>query len=200
MKFYIYHIAPKGVEDLNEGYIGVSVDPKRRWIQHQAKVRNGSGYNVYDFIRKTGGIDSVEFRVVEEYDTEEAVYDRENELRPEPYMGWNESIGGICASMGAPVEYEGVRYSSVAGMARELGIDPKTAKRMLEGKPVFQTHTEYNVSKKPVTIRDAKTNEEQSFDSLKDAWDWIGKQGNVNGNVAKQTKKGRPAYGYYWTY
>lgn len=197
-KYYVYHIAPTGEENLSKGYIGITVDPDRRWKAHKRKVHNGGTHNVYDFIRQVG-LDNVEFRVVEEYHDIHEAYAREEELRPTVYMGWNESIGGVTANMGVPVEYQGQTYSSVSGMARVIGIDWKTAKRLIDGLPTLTTGYE-SPAAKPVTIKCAKTGEERCFSKMLDAWEWIGKEGGVNGNIAKQTKKGRPAYGYYWEY
>lgn len=40
----------------------------------------------------------------------------------------------------------------------------------------------------------------KEFDDIDEAYEWIGKTGTPSGNIAKQSAKGRPAYGYYWIY
>ena len=199
MTYYVYQIAQTGTTSLDEGYIGVSVDPKRRWKAHQSRLRQGFELTVYQRIREIG-LDNVTFTVIEEYETEKAAYDREAELRPLPDMGWNQSCGGATANYGNVVEFEGEVYPSINSVAKMLGVDRATAQKIVDGKPVFQSGREYSVAKKAVVIKSANTTEEHSFPSLQEAWEFIGKQGHVSGNIAKQSKKGRPAYGYYWTY
>lgn len=205
MKHYVYHICREGREDeLDHGYIGVTVDPQRRWDQHQRCAYNQNlQQKVYHFMRKFK--DTISFRIIFEGSFEEA-YEFEAAQRPEQGMGWNMARGGDNTHnmFGIKCIIDGVEYESINHARRETGLDYQTIKKIQNGEEVFITRLRDRAippsNLKPVTLECAKTGEEHSFRCLSEAWEWMGKQGSVSGNIKKQSAKGRPAYGYYWKY
>jgi predicted GIY-YIG superfamily endonuclease len=81
---YVYWIHIN--ENINEGYIGVSNQPMKRFKAH-AK----SPFTVGNAIRKY----RKQIKIHKIFEgTREECFVREAELRPEPNMGWNQSVGG----------------------------------------------------------------------------------------------------------
>lgn len=149
--------------------------------------------------------DEISFRIIFEGTFEEA-YEYEAQMRPEQGMGWNMARGGDNTHnmFGHKVTIDGVEYESIAHAHRATGLDYATLKKIREGKEVFVTRVrdreKPSSSLKPVILVDQKTGEERSFNCIAAAWEWIGKSGAASGNIAKQSRKGRPAYGYYWKF
>ena len=77
-------------QSMDEGYIGVSIDPTRRLTEH-IKGLKGRTKKVTDEIRKNG--DKILYDIIY-VGTEESCYDLENVLRPTAYIGWNKASGG----------------------------------------------------------------------------------------------------------
>jgi len=89
----------------NDGYIGVSIDPSRRFTEHQSskqryrlheEIKNNESEIIYDIIY---------------IGTEESCYDFEKELRPTIHIGWNLAAGGIGGTSGL---LKGVKKSKPA--------------------------------------------------------------------------------------
>lgn len=199
MKYSVYHIYEEGKSSLDLGYIGCSSNVEERLRKHRKYTLNGSDrQKLYEELRKLP-LSSIKYRILFTGSKEEA-FEYENKLRPSPNMGWNSGKGGI-AWQCQTVEVNGIVYASFTLAKEATGYDYATLKKIQQGIPVFQPQTgSNNVRSKPVTLMDSKTGKEMSFVNLQAAWDWIGKHGAVNGNIAKQKAKGRPAYGYYWNY
>jgi predicted GIY-YIG superfamily endonuclease len=95
MTYYVYHIAKDG-SGLDEGYIGISVDPRERWSRHKSK-NSDSNPVLKRAIKKYNPA----FRIIASFDTLEEALWQEFTLRPFDRMGWNLSKGGgVPPSMG----------------------------------------------------------------------------------------------------
>lgn len=84
---YVYHISYS--EDIDEGYIGISKRPNKRWKQH-ARANSTVGRT----IRKNGWTYEDNLKIIYEGTRKECI-EREVSLRYEMYMGLNEAIGGL---------------------------------------------------------------------------------------------------------
>lgn len=92
-KAYVYWIHEKNQLDYNsEGYIGVTINIKRRIQNHKWSARNKihKNKNLIEFLTN----DNILFDIIFE-GSEIECYEKENILRPNPNMGWNISPGGI---------------------------------------------------------------------------------------------------------
>jgi len=98
---YVYHIHTDGM-GLDEGYIGVSVNPKARWAEHKSRKENPY---LHSAIRKH----KVKFSIISSHDSVEAALWEELCLRPTDRMGWNLVKGG-----GKPPEMGGWNKGQVA--------------------------------------------------------------------------------------
>jgi group I intron endonuclease len=89
MIYSLYHI---GIDpDLNTGYIGITCNPKARFIQHgYSKTRSNT--HLKNALLKYGK--DVFKRIVVSNLDKEAAELLEEMLRPEPNMGWNITKGG----------------------------------------------------------------------------------------------------------
>jgi hypothetical protein len=84
--FYVYHISDS--QNLNNGYIGVTNNLKRRWNSHIK-----SQYKIGLHIRQNFWSFGENMKVVFS-GTEKECYELEITLRPSPNIGLNESAGG----------------------------------------------------------------------------------------------------------
>lgn len=85
LDYYVYHIGIKGMS-IDEGYIGVTNKPDRRWSQHCK-----SDSYVGRAIRKYGEIVSM---VILKQTTEQRALEIEEVYRPQENQGWNIAKGG----------------------------------------------------------------------------------------------------------
>jgi predicted GIY-YIG superfamily endonuclease len=88
MKTYVYHIHTKGM-GLDQGYIGISVDPKSRWSTHR---RSNESPVLANAIRKYGS--DLIYSILSAHDTVEEALWQEFTLRPFKNIGWNLAKGG----------------------------------------------------------------------------------------------------------
>lgn len=86
MKYYVYHISDNN--DLNEGYIGVSKQPYKRWKQHSHNNKT-----IGRAIKKNGWTFEKNCRIIFKGERSEC-FEYEKQLRPIPYSGLNEAAGG----------------------------------------------------------------------------------------------------------
>jgi hypothetical protein len=84
--YYVYHISDSW--DLKYGYIGVTNNLERRWLNHEK-----SKYTIGKHIQDNGWSFDDNMRIVYSGDENEC-YKMEYNLRPEPFMGLNEAAGG----------------------------------------------------------------------------------------------------------
>jgi predicted GIY-YIG superfamily endonuclease len=91
-KAYLYWIH-LSEHTLQEGYVGVSTNPKKRFNQHrwQSQIQNHRNPHLQSAIGKYGEKLSL---TVLEYSDKETCYEREAELRPDRNIGWNIATGG----------------------------------------------------------------------------------------------------------
>lgn len=110
LDYYVYHIGRPGMS-IDEGYIGISNNPERRWKAHlKADSRVGRAIRKYK--------DAV--MTVIKVTTEERALEIEEQLRPEENLGWNLAQGG-----GMPPTF----YGEDNPMR-----DPEIAKKLGEGR------------------------------------------------------------------
>lgn len=88
MTFYVYHIHTGGME-LDQGYVGISVNPTNRWAEHRRRKENPLLSNA---IKKHGK--EVKYKIIASFDTLEEALWQEFTLRPFDRMGWNLVKGG----------------------------------------------------------------------------------------------------------
>ena len=87
---YLYHIRRPDMT-LEEGYVGVTdVGLDQRFRQHKHNALNGGKLIVHSALRK---YQDIEMCLIEEGDLAYC-YEREKQLRPNLYMGWNIAEGG----------------------------------------------------------------------------------------------------------
>jgi len=86
LTFYVYHISDS--PDVEDGYIGVTKNPKRRWCEHIK-----SKYTIGVYIRKHSWTYENNFTIIFT-GTYKECYDMELKLRPISMLGLNESSGG----------------------------------------------------------------------------------------------------------
>ena len=73
----------------DEGYIGVSIDPNRRFSEHQNPKHQ---YRLHEEIKKYGS--NIIYDIIY-VGTNESCYNLEQDLRPTAHIGWNVAAGGI---------------------------------------------------------------------------------------------------------
>lgn len=86
--YYVYHIHFDGM-GLDEGYIGVSVEPKKRWAAHRTSDQNPYLKRVINKYRS-----EVKYTILSVHDNPEEAYWCEFTLRPFDRIGWNILKGG----------------------------------------------------------------------------------------------------------
>lgn len=92
-KYYVYHIHFDGMT-LDEGYVGISRNPKERWRKHRKKNAKSI---VSGKIRKYP--DKIRYTILAQFDTEDEARWLEYCLRPQKNIGWNIAIGGAKCPM-----------------------------------------------------------------------------------------------------
>ena len=86
--FYVYHLHLDGMS-LDQGYVGVSNDPKRRFSTHKRSSDNPVLKKVFS---KYG--EKVRQTILAVFDTIEEALWQEFTLRPTTRIGWNIAVGG----------------------------------------------------------------------------------------------------------
>lgn len=85
----VYWIHLRNHSDLSEGYIGVSIDPVRRFKEHKNPKQI---YKLHEELEKHAT--DIIYDVIY-VGTEESCYQLEKDLRPYTHIGWNIAAGGI---------------------------------------------------------------------------------------------------------
>jgi hypothetical protein len=88
MTVYVYHIHADGM-GLDQGYVGISVEPNVRWSEHARRKENPI---LSRAIKKHGK--DLKYRILSSHDTPEEALWEELTLRPLPRIGWNIARGG----------------------------------------------------------------------------------------------------------
>lgn len=92
--YYVYWIKLAEHTDIyNEGYVGITLNPEVRILQHINNAKNHTTHKYGKNFRKTllsGGYDFV----IVDRGSLDFCKQRERELRSLPYIGWNRAIGG----------------------------------------------------------------------------------------------------------
>lgn len=91
--YYVYHIHTEGMS-LDQGYVGISLNPKGRWAEHKRRKENPHLTNAIEKY-------DVKYTILSVHDTIEEALWQEFTLRPFDRVGWNiVKGGGIPPSMG----------------------------------------------------------------------------------------------------
>jgi len=85
--YYLYHIHLEGMR-IDEGYIGISKEPKRRWAVHRCYGNT----HLKRALKKYKG--KIKYSILSSSESVEQILWEENLLRPFPNMGWNILEGG----------------------------------------------------------------------------------------------------------
>ena len=131
---YLYHIHREGDDDISNGYIGISNDPKYRFRKHREnpspRLRNV--FNKYD---------DVVLSILDEGSREDML-SKEAGLRPTDHVGWNIVPGGGAPPMWSYLSEE-ARARRSAGVSKAHKGIPKNhgdkIKLTKAGKPVIST-------------------------------------------------------------
>lgn len=90
---FLYHIKRKGMP-LSEGYIGITNNTSKRFSQHirdsKSNGRSVRNRHLYNALNK---YNDIEFVILEE-GSDDYIKQREFELRPDVFIGWNQAVGG----------------------------------------------------------------------------------------------------------
>lgn len=114
---------------LDEGYIGVTTDPKARWSRHKSKNSDSN-----DYLKRAIVKYNPSFKIIAVFDSLEDALWQEFTLRPFDRMGWNLTKGGgLPPSMGGwnrgvKTPDEARRKQSEARKGRFSGKDHPRAK------------------------------------------------------------------------
>lgn len=87
----VYHIRERSSLALDEGYVGISVDPTLRFSQHKTAARNQNNH-LSNAIKKYN--DDICVDVIASNLDENVARFLERMLRPFKNMGWNNCVGG----------------------------------------------------------------------------------------------------------
>ena len=121
---YWIHL-PEHKNIVSEGYVGVSIDPKRRFNQHKKRKVNPHLQHAFDKYH------NIVITVIDE-GTKEYCYEKEHKLRPQKNIGWNINEGG-----GLPPDNRGRTHSEdhnrkIAESNRRRIVSEETRKKIRE--------------------------------------------------------------------
>jgi len=96
--FYVYHIKLPH-HDLDEGYVGISINPKERWRQHKKRNKGKNSVNpiLTSVFKKYK--DQLLFEILSVHTSVDDALWEEYTLRPQKEIGWNIAIGGAKCPM-----------------------------------------------------------------------------------------------------
>lgn len=93
VKCYLYWIKTKGMQDIfTEGYVGISIKPKKRCNEHLLAAKNDVYYYKTDF--KNALLSGMFFQEILLVGSVEYCLEVERKLRPSEHIGWNNAVGG----------------------------------------------------------------------------------------------------------
>ena len=96
-KAYVYWLhLPEHNNMFSEGYIGVSVNPKKRLYEHKRSIDKNTHPNPH-IINAFGKYEEIIFSILVE-GSQEYCYYIESKLREKENIGWNITMGGAGAS------------------------------------------------------------------------------------------------------
>jgi predicted GIY-YIG superfamily endonuclease len=113
--YSVYHIGIS--DDIRQGYIGVTVNLKRRWKQHRT---GRTGKRIQCALKK---YPDAKYKCIAKGLTKNEAYLLESKLRPEPFMGWNISAGGNAGFVWHK-SYPGYHEWTTKLKARRVGKQP----------------------------------------------------------------------------
>tara|TARA_R110002167_G_C12411579_1_gene627979 strand:+ start:50 stop:640 length:591 start_codon:yes stop_codon:yes gene_type:complete len=194
MKCKIYHIKTDGM-GIDEGYIGVSIDVNQRIYNHFRLMKKGSHYNPIlnrAFLKYDLSVSIVASGTVDE------MYNLEEKLRPEKYIGWNIAIGGC-----NPPSNKGIKMSQNQKDKISKANKGKTNSEEHKKKAVAtrrKNKSYKGMHSKSVQMLDSDTLEIiMEFESVRLAAEFFGKK--VQGNISSVCRGERNiAMGYKWIY
>lgn len=105
---------------LDQGYIGISQNPKERWAAH---TRGKDNYPVQKAISKYK--DRLSYNILACFDTIQEALWLEYTLRPLPRLGWNVAVGG-----GIPPDSSGINNPNFGKRASQETRDRQSKARL----------------------------------------------------------------------
>lgn len=162
--YSVYWIRRKNYTDvLNEGYVGVSNDIEYRFSQHRS---NNS--RVGNAIRK---YDDVVIDVIYCFENLKEALQKEKELRPKKYIGWNIAIGG---QIPPSIKDQTPIHEKISKTVKKMGMNPYSEKTH-DIKTVAKRVKSYKANKQK-WIHNPQTGEMTSiktaYQSKPDGWNW----------------------------
>lgn len=92
--YYVYHIRRRSSTSIEDGYIGISRDPKSRFRSHRHHLKYKTHTNPH-LQSAWEKYNDIEFVILAELSTVSEMVDMERRLRPKPNIGWNCKSGGV---------------------------------------------------------------------------------------------------------
>lgn len=157
-KWFVYHICLEGM-GLDQGYVGISIDPVRRWKEHQ-ELRYT--YPIQKAIKKYG--DKVFYRIIAVFDTENEALWQEYTLRPFPRIGWNILRGGTKCPSSNGHSKETMAKIAIANSKRVYKEETRQKQSLIAKARVKPTRT------RPVNVFDYKSGKVVSESVLLGVW------------------------------
>ncbi len=125
-KHYVYHIKLDGM-GLDQGYVGVTNRPLKRFEEHQK-----SRYNPYLRRALQKHKDNVQFVVIGVFDSREEAHWLEFTLRPFKNIGWNIAVGGLTPPRWAGKRHTEETKSKMSAIAKGRVISQEQRKKISE--------------------------------------------------------------------
>lgn len=128
--FYIYHISLPH-HGLDEGYIGISINPRERWNQHRKRNKGKNSVNpiLTSVFKKYAG--QLHYTIVAAFDREDEALWQEFTLRPQKNMGWNIAVGGAKCPMHGIKKHSEATRKKMSESHKGKKVPPEVVAKMI---------------------------------------------------------------------
>lgn len=199
--YHLYWIAPvNSICPKTEGYIGISNNPEKRFKAHTTDTAKVGSKVIRAYVTEHG-VNSVQHKILDSFNTLEEAREAERAYRPAAYIGWNvQTGGGISPDCTGRIlsneSKEKIRQSNVATKStrtytskfkgttgRYTEEQRKHIGSFHKGKTISEEHRKAISEKlsgrnspkaRSIRIMDTLDSTEYSFDSLKTAAEELG--------------------------
>ena len=148
--FYVYHIKlPE--HGLDQGYIGISINPRERWNQHRKRNKVGNSVNpiLTNVFKKYKN--QLQYTIVSVHDTEDEALWQEFTLRPQKNMGWNIAVGGAKCPMHGIQKHSEATRKKMSDSHKGKKIPPEVIAKMLATRKLKPTKPWTNERKEGIS-------------------------------------------------